>query len=86
LVPGSDWSSGEANSIHAGPRMELFVGDVDTGGSERVALREGSPAIDAAVDICAGIKGCDMGGKDFFGTEIPQGDGYDIGAYEMVER
>ena len=86
VLAGSGWSSGEANSVQAGPKMELFVGDVDTGGPERVALRDRSPAVDAGADICAGVEGCEVGGKDFFGTEIPQGDGYDIGAYEMVER
>ena len=84
VVPDGDWSSGEANSVQASPEVGLFVGDIGAGGPERIALRHGSPAVDAGVDVCAGVESCDMGGEDFFGTETPQGAGYDIGAFEAV--
>ena len=84
VVPGGDWSSGEANSVQTGPQVGLFVGHIGTGGPERIALQRGSPAIDAGVDVCAGVENCDMGGADFFGTETPQRAGYDIGAFEAV--
>ncbi len=85
VVPDGDWSSGETNSVRAGPDAELFLGDAATRGPERFALRAGVPAIDAAVDVCAGIEDCDMGGRDFVGTGTPQGRGYDIGAFESLE-
>ena len=41
-------------------------------------LRSGSPAIGAAADLVGSPKG--MGGRDYFGTSIPQAGRYDIGA------
>ena len=79
-------ASGEANSVHMGPQFELTVGDAAAQEPGRFALQPGSPAIDAAIDVCAGLEGCDMGGRDFFGTEAPQGYGYDIGAHEAILR
>jgi hypothetical protein len=43
-------------------------------------LGANSPAIDAGQDPAT-----DPGRTDFFGTELPQGVGYDIGAYEAHE-
>lgn len=47
-------------------------------------LQSTSPAIDAGVDVCAGLSGCSMGTRDFFGNVIPSGNGYDIGADESA--
>jgi hypothetical protein len=44
-------------------------------------LMAGSPAIDAALDPLSFV--ADPGSTDFFGTELPQGVGYDIGAHEL---
>jgi hypothetical protein len=43
-------------------------------------LAPGSPAIDAGLDPLSFVS--DPGDTDFFGTELPQGVGYDIGAHE----
>ena len=86
IYSDSRWASGEANSVHMGPQFELTIGDAAAQEPGRFALQPGSPAIDAAIDVCAGLEGCDMGGRDFFGTEAPQGYGYDIGAYEAILR
>jgi hypothetical protein len=43
-------------------------------------LASGSPAIDAGLDPLAFVSA--PGATDFFGTALPQGVGYDIGAYE----
>lgn len=45
-------------------------------------LQSTSPAIDAGADVCAGLTGCSIGTRDFFGNVIPRGNSYDIGAYE----
>jgi hypothetical protein len=41
-------------------------------------LQAGSPCIDAGTDIP------DSGGWDFWGNEVPSGDGYDVGAHEYA--
>ena len=43
-------------------------------------LKPGSPLIDRALDLTQ--DGVNPGGRDFFGTALPQGGGYDIGADE----
>jgi len=57
----------------------MIAGDpgfVDAAGGD-FHLREGSPAIDAGLDLRgAGVA------EDFAGTPRPQGAGYDLGAYE----
>ena len=70
---------GEPHSLYANPRFE----QLSAHGPHRFALRPDSPALDAAIDVCAGRPGCAMGERDFFGTPIPQGEGYDLGAYEL---
>jgi len=46
-------------------------------------LSANSPAIDAGQDPTTFV--ADPGRTDFFGTQLPQGVGYDIGAYEAHE-
>jgi hypothetical protein len=45
-------------------------------------LLPGSPLIDAGIDLAAEF-GLDVGTQDFWGTPIPQGKGFDIGACEL---
>jgi len=45
-------------------------------------LLPGSPLIDAGIDLAAEF-GLDVGTQDFWGTPIPQGKGFDIGACEF---
>ncbi|MBM4290404.1 MAG: right-handed parallel beta-helix repeat-containing protein [Deltaproteobacteria bacterium] len=54
------------------------------GALDAYLLMAGSPAIDAALDPLSFV--ADPGGTDFFGTELPQGVGYDIGAHEWRRR
>ncbi|UCC98447.1 MAG: right-handed parallel beta-helix repeat-containing protein [Phycisphaerales bacterium] len=46
-------------------------------------LQKNSPLIDAGLDLRS-LFGIDPGDRDFFGTSIPQGKAYDIGAHEIV--
>ena len=82
FYPDSRWTSGEPNSVHKVLRFQLLVGKAKAREPRLLALQPDSAAIDAGVDVCAGIAGCSMGGRDFFGATAPQGKGYDIGAYE----
>ncbi len=46
-------------------------------------LLSGSPAVATALNLKE-LRGIDVGSRDFYGSAIPQGSGYDIGAHEMV--
>jgi hypothetical protein len=48
-------------------------------------LQPGSPMIDKGLDMKE-LFGIDPGEKDFLGTKIPWGKGYDVGAVEYVEE
>jgi len=43
---------------------------------------DGSPAIDAGIDLAADL-GISTGSRDFFGSPVPQHGGYDVGAVEI---
>jgi parallel beta-helix repeat protein len=45
-------------------------------------LQSGSPAINRGTNACAGLTGCSVGTRDFFGNSIPLGGAFDIGANE----
>jgi hypothetical protein len=45
-------------------------------------LQSGSPAINHGTNACTGLTGCSVGTRDFFGTSIPLGGAFDIGADE----
>src|SRR6266498_3246883 len=45
-------------------------------------LQAGSPAINRGTNACAGLSGCSVGTRDFFGNSIPLGGVFDIGANE----
>jgi parallel beta helix pectate lyase-like protein len=44
-------------------------------------LQSGSPAIDKGTNACAGLAGCAVGTRDFFGNPVPNR-AFDIGAHE----
>jgi len=46
-------------------------------------LKKNSPLIDAGLDLRS-VFGIDSGERDFYGNPIPQGKGFDIGAYEII--
>ncbi len=48
-------------------------------------LQKNSPLIDAGLDLRS-LFGIDPGKRDFYGTSIPQGKAYDIGAHEIISK
>jgi hypothetical protein len=48
-------------------------------------LQDGSPAVDAGIDLAA-VFGLGPVSQDFYGSPVPQGGGYDIGAHEQGGR
>lgn len=48
--------------------------------SSAFVLLPGSSAIGAGANVCAGVVGCTVGTRDFFGNPLPMGTGYGIGA------
>jgi hypothetical protein len=46
-------------------------------------LRAGSPLVDAGLNLQS-LFGLSPGSTDFYGTSIPQGAGYDVGAHEAT--
>ncbi len=48
-------------------------------------LQKNSPLIDAGLDLRS-LFGIDPGNRDFYGTSIPQGKAYDIGAHEFISK
>jgi len=76
-------SSGqEAGSLYTDPL--LINPDYHSIGipTSAFTLQAGSPAIGAGTNVCKGQIGCSMGAKDFFGNPLPNGNGYNIGAYQ----
>ncbi len=48
-------------------------------------LQKNSPLIDAGLNLRS-LFGIDPGKRDFYGTSIPQGKAYDIGAHEFISK
>ena len=48
-------------------------------------LKSGSPLVDSGLNLKE-MFGIDIGERDFFGTEIPQGNGFEVGAAEYLEK
>lgn len=77
----TSWSGWQANgfdahSLNADPRVLGPLG----GGPDAFYLLASSPAIDRGRTVTDALRG--MGTQDAFGAAIPQGTGYDIGAFE----
>jgi hypothetical protein len=45
-------------------------------------LLSDSPALGAGANVCNGIAGCSIGTQDFWGNPLPDGSGYNIGAWQ----
>lgn len=70
----------DAGSLLADPRLrdERY----HQAGPPHIAftLLPGSPARDAGVNVCAGVAGCSMGSRDFWGRDVAAGAPVNIGA------
>jgi len=66
----------DAHGLNANP---LLVGPFG-GGQEAYKETAGSPSINKGTTVTVGLRG--MGTRDYFGTTIPNGGAYDIGAAE----
>jgi hypothetical protein len=84
---GQETLDGDPVGVYADPLLQSpgNGGTLDDVGQlttlDAYHLSSGSPAIDAGLDPLTFVS--DPGGTDFFGTELPQGVGYDIGAHEV---
>lgn len=92
----AEWRKGTGQEMHYGTATGLETDPllVNPGGGGTIGdvhqltslkaykLQSSSPLIDAGVQI-AKLFTIDAGKHDFYGTEIPTGGGFDIGAYEF---
>jgi hypothetical protein len=79
----TDWSSWQALGFDAdSTNTDIRVTGSLGGGPTSYQLSAGSPAIGAAADVAGAPKG--MGGRDYFGTSVPQVGRYDVGAAEYA--
>jgi hypothetical protein len=72
-----------ADPLLASPGGGGTIGNPDLLGTlSAYQLQEGSPALDAGIDLAAEL-GVAVAPSDFFGSAVPQHGGYDIGASEL---
>ena len=88
---GEERGEGGATGIAADPKLTAVNAGESMGGRRALAtlsafrLLPGSPLIDAGLDLAARF-GLDVGAQDFWGTPLPQGRGFDVGACEAPVR
>jgi len=75
-------SGQDAHSLYADPMLNTPAYHSAGRPTSAFTLLPGSPAIGAGVNVCSGIAGCSMGTQDFWGNPLPNGSGYNIGAYQ----
>jgi hypothetical protein len=86
---GQERVDGLSVGVSADPRLVRPGGGGTIGNTDVLAsldayrLTAASPLIDVGVDL-ARLFGVTTGGRDYFGTRLPQRLGYDIGAHELV--
>jgi hypothetical protein len=75
-------SGQDAHSLFTDPMLNTPT--YHTAGRPMTAfsLLSGSPALGAGANVCSGISGCSMGTQDFWGNPLPNGTGYNIGAWQ----
>jgi hypothetical protein len=94
------WAKATGNEILRGTVKGLFTdpwlvspgtltltnpGEISAENLSAYMLKPGSPLIDNGLNLRE-MFGTDTGERDFLGTPLPQGNGYDIGAVEFVEK
>jgi hypothetical protein len=75
-------SGQDAGSMYTDPLLNNPTYDLTGMPTSAFTLQANSPAIGAGTNVCNGQSGCSMGAQDFFGNALPNGSGYNIGAYQ----
>jgi Right handed beta helix region len=88
-VSGEETIAGVATGFSVNPQLNAAGAGVTLDDADRLEtidayrLRDGSPMVDAGIDLSARF-GISTGASDFYGTGLPNGGGYDIGAHERT--
>jgi hypothetical protein len=86
---GQEMYRSRATGLNANPRLVDPGNGGTIGDADRLPtlaaykLRAGSPLVDAGLNLRR-LFGLSPGPTDFYGTSIPQGTGYDVGAHEAT--
>jgi hypothetical protein len=75
-------SNQDAHSFYADPLLVNPTYHATGKPTMAFTLQANSPAIGTGTNVCNGISGCSMGAQDFWGNTLPNGNGYNIGAYQ----
>jgi len=76
-------SGQDAHSLYTDPMLNTPSYHSPGRPTSALTLLPGSPAIGAGADVCSGIAGaCSMGTQDFWSNPLPDGSGYNIGAWQ----
>jgi len=75
-------SGQDAHSLYTDPMMNAPTYHDVGRPISAFTLLPGSPAFGAGANVCNGIAGCSMGTQDFWGNTLPNGVGYNIGAWQ----
>lgn len=86
---GQEMLNGKPIGLFVDPKVTELGSNVTVGDPTKLhtltayRLQKNSPLIDAGLDLRS-LFGIDPGDRDFYGTSIPQGKAYDIGAHEII--
>ncbi len=86
---GQEMLNGKPVGLVVDPKVTELGSNVTAGDPTKLhiltayRLQKNSPLIDAGLDLRS-LFGIDPGKRDFYGTSIPQGKAYDIGAHEII--
>jgi hypothetical protein len=72
------------NGREVGRSVDPGLAEPGGRGTGAYQLRKGSPLIDSGLDLKA-MFGIDRGAHDFYGSSIPKGPIFDVGAHEYSE-
>jgi len=72
----------DIHSYYADPLLSHPNYHATGGPGTAFELLHGSAATGKGANVCSGINGCTMGTRDFWGYALPDGTGYNIGAYQ----
>jgi hypothetical protein len=82
LVSYQSASGQDAMSLFSDPMMNTPTYHAVGRPVTAFTLLSGSPALGAGANVCSGLTGCSMGTQDFWGDPLPNGSGYNIGAWQ----